>query len=314
MLTQRYSRGRPWSDYALPLAAAGAQAAYNVANNYARAPRVTVNPPQVQNPPYTGRRYRSRPLPEARPGPPRRNVTATGRGRGRRLGGARQALVQNGSSGGASVTLRDMEVTEGVKADGTVKKLVFCPGKTGLTRLDAMGKTYDRYTLHTVTIRYKPTTAVTVSSTVSFGIESNVGPTTAPTASQVSALRPMSIGPCYVAKSITVGRNIQLMPFLTTSGDGATEVAFTLYYTASEATGKVIVGYFEIDYHITLSYPRPFLVTGALTAPVLQSGDSNIEHNREAGVLLPTGESEDHRSLSSGFGHLCINCSAPLQD
>jgi len=173
-----------------------------------------------------------------------------------------------------------VERTGGVKADGTIHALVFTPGATKLTRLDAKGKSYDRWTLHTVMVKWIPQCPSTTQTTISFGLDSGAKDTKDYKEEYIGKLYPSHMIQAYQQRQVTFSRANLLQPFMETDLGDNNGTAFTMFYCASKTTGEAVVGHFEFHYDLTFSFPQPFPLSATPPKPKSSEGGSggNSDH------------------------------------
>lgn len=205
-----------------------------------------------------------RPMPQSnvivqrvQPAPRRRQAQRAQRGRGSRRGGQSNRSVPQAmqpargvAANRFGVTLRDTEVIASAKA--TLQVIEFCPGKTGLTRLDAEASKFTRYQFHSAQVAFKATASTTTSGQITFGILPGAKNDNIKTAGDIMKLRPFRVGAVWKSDSISVPRNVTPQNYLYTNGTGDDDVAFCIYIYNSEGSGT-----FAITYNLTLSYPNP---------------------------------------------------------
>lgn len=167
------------------------------------------------------------------------------RRRRRNGGGGRNNLLPGG------VMLNDVEVLPVTEKD---KLFVcsFCPGKTGLVRLDHEASKFKRWSLIRVNITYQPTASLGDSGAFTYGILP--GPKdNSVTAEKIVQLRPFQKHALWKSSSITVSANIMVQQHMYTNGNSEDHVGFCIYILTSDNT----LGLLRISYQVALNYPEP---------------------------------------------------------
>lgn len=196
----------------------------------------------VQQPRRRGRRPQSQRLvQQAAPRPNPAALPSAGR---RRRRGARGTPAMVGG-------LRCVD-TEVFTHKKDFQVMTFCPGSSGLPRLDAEAAKYSRWTLNRVTITFESAAVVTDVATFTYGILPGMVVATLDKAG-ITKLRPFVQHAAYKNGSITVTKSIMSQPYLYCSGTDADAVAFCLYINAG-AEGK---GVFKVSYDVSLAFPKP---------------------------------------------------------
>lgn len=142
----------------------------------------------------------------------------------------------------------------GLLNTGALQVVIFSPGKTGLSLLDAEGERFTRYTINSVTVSFKATASTMVDGELAWALVA--GPMRAEIKDKTTVLKckPFRLHAIWKSESLSVGRNIAPQPFLYCNGTGRDEVAFTLYIQPSKAS---LPGAFAITYDLSLSFPNP---------------------------------------------------------
>lgn len=167
------------------------------------------------------------------------------RRRRRNGGGGRNNLMPGG------VLLNDVEVLP-VPDKEKLFVCSFCPGKTGLVRLDHEATKFKRWSLIRVIITYQPTASLSDKGAITYGILPGPQDKTV-TLEKIVQLRPFQKHALWKSSSITVSASIMVQQHMYTSGTNEDSVGFCLYINTSDNT----LGLFRIHYQIALNYPEP---------------------------------------------------------
>lgn len=176
-------------------------------------------------------------------------LVTNGRRRNRRRGGGPNTAILPGG-----VRISDTEILA-QSADFLV--LEFCPGRTGLPRLDNEADKFTRWSLIRVVLTYQPTASLGDSGSFSYGILP--GPKNATVkAEDITKLRPFQKHSLWKSSSLTVSNNIAVQRHMFTSSKDAKDrledsVAFSVYIKTSNKD----LGTFRVNYSVVLNYPKP---------------------------------------------------------
>lgn len=174
------------------------------------------------------------------------------RNRRRRGGGAPRAIMPGG------VRIVDTEVLPLTAEPDKLGVVQFCPGSTGLVRLDNEANKFGRWTLLRVVFTYQPTASLSDSGSITYGILP--GPlNSSVTKDTITKLKPFQKHSLWKSSSITVSRNIMMQMHMLTGKvvdtPTTTEdmVGFCFYYT----TTKPSLGVLRVSYEVVLNFPKP---------------------------------------------------------
>lgn len=135
-----------------------------------------------------------------------------------------------------------------------VQVLVFTPGKTGLSLLDAEGQRFTRFKFHSCSISFKATASTTTAGEVVWGIGPGAQMKEIKAKADIMKLRPFEVGAIWKTTSTTVGRNITPQPYLYCQDDTRDGVAFCIY---AFVEADAMSGVFQLTYDVEFSYPNP---------------------------------------------------------
>lgn len=173
-------------------------------------------------------------------------LSVRNRRRRRRRGTTNRANILQGG-----VQINDSEVFTIPKADDVVV-LEFCPGKTGLVRLDNEAKKFKRWSLIRVVITYQPTASLSDSGSITYGILPGPKDTTV-VKDTITRLRPFQKHALWKSSSLTVGSNVMIQSHMLTSGNNEDSIGFCVYIQTSNKD----LGVFRVTYSVVLNYPEP---------------------------------------------------------
>nr|QTJ63618.1 hypothetical protein [Phasmatodean tombus-related virus] len=246
--TARGRRGIPWGALAAQTVYGLGRAAYN----YAMRP-----PPPVV---VVQGRQRGQNFPLPSYAPPQ-GATPRTRGRRRRARG-RGAPAMRFTQGARSVMgnegMRIRETESWLTYSQATKDATgfkqFCPGASGLSRLDAIARIHGSYRINRVQVIFNSTAPTTEASQAVWGVLPGIAQTIGP--ESVSKLKPGSIGPAWKTTSIQMGNEAQIGKLMKCNAANSDDsVAFTLYYRQNSTATDI--GVFQVAYDITFLFPRP---------------------------------------------------------
>lgn len=178
-----------------------------------------------------------------------RTMNGNGRRRNRRRGGGPTAALLPGG-----IRISDTEI---LSQSDKLFVLEFCPGRTGLPRLDNEAAKFTRWSLIRVVLTYQPTASLSDSGSFTYGILPGPKSDTIK-ADDITKLRPFQKHSLWKSSSLTVSNNITVQKHLFTSVPASTDrledaVAFSVYIF----TSKKDLGTFKVSYSVVLNYPKP---------------------------------------------------------
>ncbi|APG76114.1 hypothetical protein 1 [Beihai shrimp virus 6] len=202
-----------------------------------------------------------RSAPQPRPGRNRRRRNNRGSVPGGYTTGSAGPLRTSGTNGGVRIRHEEMFLNLRPRVAGeNIATQIFLPGQSKMPVLDSFARSFDRYRIHSLTLRYKTASGTTKTGSVILGIDGAVDhvPTTI---AQVQGLYPKWRGPVWGEGAITA--NIAtLMPqrWLTTSTDvsmlkSVAHAAFAVVVGLTSAEPDVSPGEIWCSYDVEFMYP-----------------------------------------------------------
>lgn len=175
-------------------------------------------------------------------------------GNGRRRRNRRRARGPNTAILPGGVRITDTEI---LSQSEKLFVLEFCPGRTGLPRLDNEANKFTRWSLIRVVLTYQPTASLSDSGSFSYGILPGPKNDTL-TEKDITKLRPFQKHSLWKSSSLTVSNNIVVQRHLFTAAPAETtrledSVGFCVYIF----TSKKDLGTFRVNYSLVLNYPKP---------------------------------------------------------
>lgn len=166
----------------------------------------------------------------------------------RRAGGPSMSILPGG------VRITDTEVLSQGK---DLFVLQFCPGRTGLPRLDNEGNKFSRWSLVRVVLTYQPTASLSDSGSITYGVLPGPQDNTIKE-TDITKLRPFQKHSLWKSSSVTISPNIVVQKHLFTANSTVTDrledsVAFCIYFKSSNST----LGTIRVSYTVILNYPKP---------------------------------------------------------
>lgn len=129
----------------------------------------------------------------------------------------------------------------------------FNPGHSGCVRLDNFAKTFDRYRIHGIRVRYLPSVGAMVDGAVTFGVDWNW--TIGNSSNWVNALYPKTRTPVWKSAQLNVPRNIMpsawLNTNLTQAQEASTIVGSSFALGVIVPSSKKSFGEIWLDYDVT---------------------------------------------------------------
>lgn len=207
------------------------------------------------------------------------------------------------------IMLHNEELWRGIQSG--VNSMVFCPGASQLSRLDAIANLYEQYALKSCAIEYRTASGTTATGQIIAGIDYNAQ-TLQTSASTISNLMPREVVPVWENFCLTVdpGRAMKQRWLFTGNKDPGNANAFALQLVSPSANPGTI----WVKYSIHFTSPSQSAVSNvSAVATVTQKlvgspSKTGLSGTPDLSATTLSGDvSFDQPTVTQGAGHSVVS-------